>query len=122
MLARRLPGFITALLMLHLTFVGADLACAQHGDRPTQGHQHAMRHQQHRGAAVHVEAATGNQPCDTPTQPACCQAMTSCAINATCERVDRSASVPPCPNVIAPAVTRIPSSPITAPDPPPPKA
>lgn len=121
MLARRLSGLITGLLMLHLTFVAADLACAEHGDRPAQGHQHDMRDHQH-AAAAHVEtAAATDQPCETPTQLQCCHAMTSCAITAASERA-RLRSVPPLRDVIEAAVMRAPLSQVTSPDPPPPKA
>ena len=122
MLARRLSGLITGLLMLHFTFVGADLACAQHGDRPAQAHQHMTGHHEHHAAAAHVEAAATEQPCETPTQPECCHAMTSCAISAAFECGTRADAVPPLRDVVEPAVMRVPLSQITAPDPPPPKA
>jgi hypothetical protein len=123
MLVRRLSGLLTGLLMLHLSFVGWDLACAQHGDRPASAHNNMLGHHGHHVAAARVESATASdQPCETPTQPACCHAMTSCAINAAFERGTRLASVPPARNVIELAVIRVPLSQITSPDPPPPKA
>lgn len=123
MLARRLSGLITGLLMLHLTFVGADFACADHGNRPAQAREHTMGHHEHHVAAAHVEAAIATEhPCETPTQPECCHAMTSCAISAAFERGTRSDLVPLLRDVIEPALTRVPLSRITAPDPPPPKA
>jgi hypothetical protein len=123
MLARRLSGLITGLLMLHLTFVGADLACAEHGDRAPQGHAPATAHHERHVVAAHVEASvTPDQPCETPTQTECCRAMTSCAVNAAFERGAPLESVPPVRSAIEPAALRAPLSQITSPDPPPPKA
>jgi hypothetical protein len=123
MLARLLSGLITGLLMLHLTFVGADLACAEHGDRAPQGHAPATAHHERHVVAAHVEASvTPDQPCETPTQTECCRAMTSCAVNAAFERGAPLASVAPVRSAIEPAVLRAPPSQITSPDPPPPKA
>jgi hypothetical protein len=129
MLARRLSGILTGLLMLHLASAGADLACAEHGSRPAQDHRHAMGHHTHATAksavtaAARADAATATeQPCETPAQAECCRAMTSCAIIAACERGARLESVPPVRDAIEPAVVRAPQSPVTSPDPPPPKA
>lgn len=122
MLARRLSGLIAGLLMLHFTFVGADFACARHGDRAAQSHQRVTGHHGHHVTGAHVESPATEQPCETPTQPECCHAMTSCAISAAFERGTRSDAAPPQRDVIEPAIIRVPLSPITSPDPPPPKA
>ena len=125
MITRRLIGLLVAILMLHLTLVGADFSCAQHGDRGTVGHHEAGR--SHAGmsagmTAGAVAAAATEQPCQTPTQPECCRAMTSCAINATLGAFGASQERPVVRDAIVSALMRIPRSPITAPDPPPPKA
>ena len=87
------------------------------------GHRHAMVGQQDRVASVHGDAATTNdQPCKTPARAECCQAMTSCAISAAFARGDRLASVSLPRDVIEPGMMRVPLSPITSPDPPPPRA
>jgi len=123
MVARCLSGILTGLLMLHLTFVGADLTCAQHGDRTGRSQEHAMGHHDHHIAASHVERMAGaGQPCETPSGPQCCQAVTSCAISAAFEGGVRPGSAPPVRQAIEPAVMRVPLSQITSPDPPPPKA
>ena len=124
MLARRLTGVLAGLLTLHLTFVGADVACAQHGIvGAVETHQHATENRDHMVAVLHGDGVgASDQPCDTPTQPECCRAMTSCAVNATSERSLRLPQRPPVRGVIAPAVMRAPLSQITSPDPPPPKA
>ena len=109
--------------MLHLTFVGADLTCAQHGDRPATSHEHAVAHHEHHIAAAHVETvAAADQPCETPTQPECCHAMTSCGISAAFAGGARASWVPPVRQAIEATVMRLPLSQITSPDPPPPKA
>ena len=121
MLTRRLTGLLVAILMLHLTLVGADFSCAQHGDRGTVSHHQATR--SHAGmTAAAVEASATEQPCQTPTQPECCRAMTSCAINATLGVPGDTQDRPVVREAIVSALMRIPRSPITAPDPPPPKA
>ena len=123
MLVRRISGMITALLMLHLTFVGADLACAEHGDRSADEHRGMMAHHEHHTTAAHTEGVTAtDQPCETPTQPQCCHAMTSCAVGAALERGMGPDSVPPIRDVIESAIMRLPLSQVTSPDPPPPKA
>lgn len=123
MVARCLSGILTGLLMLHLTFVGADLTCAQHGNRPARTREHAMGHHDRHIAAAHGETvAAADQPCETPTQPECCHAMTSCAISAAFQGGVHPGSIPPVRQAIEPAVMRVPLSQITSPDPPPPKA
>jgi hypothetical protein len=130
MFLRRLSGFLVALLMLHLTFVGADGACAEHGDRGErqQGHAHAHatpgghgHHDVSLGAEAVGDAAT-DQPCETPTQPGCCRAMSSCAVNAAFMERAFASPRPPVRASIESAALTIPLSRVTAPDPPPPKA
>jgi hypothetical protein len=121
MITRRLIGLLVAVLMAHLTFVGADFSCAQHGDRGMISHHEAAP--SHAAMAMRTTAAAAtDQPCQTPTQPECCRAMTSCTISAALGTPDASSERPLSRDVIASALMRIPRSPITAPDPPPPKA
>ena len=122
MFVRRLTGFMLAVMMLHLTFVGADVTCAQHGSRAMSAHEHGSARHEHMAAASNVRVSGTEQPCDTPTQPQCCRAMTSCAVNAASERGTRLAQVLPAHDAIEPAVMRTPLSQVTSPDPPPPKA
>ena len=122
MFARRLTGALIAMLMLHLTFLGADTTCAEHGSHPANAHQHGSSHGNHVVAPSHTTVNTTNTPCETPTQPECCRAMTSCAVNAASEGTARVAQLPPVHSVIEAAVMRLPRSQVTSPDPPPPKA
>ena len=122
MFARRLTGVLLALMTLHLTFVGADVACAQHGSRAAVAHQHGGPHHSHGVAEANSQVGGTDQPCETPTQPECCRAMTSCAVNASSERGTRLAELPPVHAVIEPAAMRMPPSQVTTPEPPPPKA
>jgi hypothetical protein len=123
MRVRLLYGIVVGLLMLHLTFVGADLSCAQHGDAPARGHQHGMM-DHHRGdaASVHELTPASEQPCETPTQPGCCRAMTSCAINIAFGNGSALGELPPRHARIASSVSDAPPSQTAAPEPPPPKA
>jgi hypothetical protein len=130
MVPRRLSRIVVALLTLHLTFVGADGACAEHGDRGErlQSHAHARGMtggHDHRAVAAVAEAASdaaADQPCETPTQPACCRAMTSCTVTAVSMDAAFASPVPPVRASIASPALTIPLSPVTAPEPPPPKA
>jgi hypothetical protein len=122
MTARRLTGLLVGFLMLHLSIVGADLSCAQHGDRGAIQRHHASGTHAHMLVAAHAEAGATHQPCDVPAQPDCCRAMTSCAITAASAASVRLDAFPPAHDVIRPALMRVLRSPITSPDPPPPKA
>jgi hypothetical protein len=119
--ARRLCRILVGFLMLHLTFVGADIQCAHHAGGPMQSSMHAMAQT---GSAIESStfAPASDQPCETPTQPDCCRAMTSCAVNLAFSRGTRLAELPPIRHAIAAAVMRVPASLVTPPDPPPPKA
>jgi hypothetical protein len=122
MTARRVFGLLTALLMLHLTIVGADLRCADHSVSAAGEHQTmGVTHGPTRSATTAV-ATTNDRPCQTPTQPACCRALTSCAVNVVLRADQAAAPGPLVRHAIQPATTRLPASPITAPEPPPPKA
>ena len=122
MFARRLAGALLAPLILHLTLVSADVTCAEHGSRSASVHQHGGSHGDRIIAQAQMTATATDKPCQTPTQPQCCRAMVSCAVNATSERSMRPADLPPVRGVIEPAIWSLPRSQIASPDPPPPKA
>jgi hypothetical protein len=123
MTVRRLLGLLTLFVMFHLTLVGPDDVCAEHG----QGAKESRTHGQdgHQMAMAGVEQAASNvshNTCETPRSPHCCEAVTSCAVSLAV--VERSA---------APAISigrdGIPATPVgallsrsLAPEPPPPKA
>jgi hypothetical protein len=76
---RRIASLVTALLTLHLTLVGGDLACARHSAGSAVAESHAMPMASHHemstsGAGVSEPGET----CPTPSTPVCCRAMTSC--------------------------------------------
>ena len=121
MTARRVVGLLTGFLMLHLTFVGADWRCSEHGSGSMAGHRAMSSQHPSMVAAVDESAATG-QPCQTPTQPECCRAMTSCAVNAALRADAAGNQAPPSRSAIESGLMRIPLSPTASPDPPPPKA
>jgi hypothetical protein len=121
MAARRVLGLLTAFLMLHLTLVGADWRCAEHGDQNVAGPA-AVSSQHASMVAGNSESAATDQPCQTPAQPECCRAMTSCAVNAALRADADVRQVPPTRSVIESALVRTPLSPTASPDPPPPKA
>ena len=121
MIARRICSALVGLLLLHVSYSGADLSCATHGDQTGVLSSHL--------AAAHLDAdmpmsdaGTSDAPCRIPTQPQCCRGMVSCA---TTFSLGRSAHVDEHTarrETIAPAMTRVPHSPVMSPDPPPPKA
>lgn len=132
MLRRRIVAFITGLLVLHLSVVGADLACAQHaqhaGDHggvgPSVDGMHVMNAVTSGNASMDDRStATGasDMPCKTPVSSDCCRAMTSCGVGYIAARgtATRVAAVAA---VITPASERKPGRTLGAPEPPPPKA
>jgi hypothetical protein len=77
---RRLAGLLTAAFSLHLNVLAADSACATHAGSS------AMSRASHHGSAGHGSHATSNdasdrisEPCQTPSQPHCCEAMATCS-------------------------------------------
>jgi hypothetical protein len=127
MLARRLAAVFMAFLMLHLSVVSSDAACATHmSDAHAHGASMSMGSgsmgggsmgsmHEHRGALQEPQA-----PCDTPVQPNCCQALASCATVFAVGRASAAAHRPERAGIAATQL-RIPLSELIAPDPPPPK-
>jgi hypothetical protein len=122
---RRFIASLLSALMLHLTLVGADWRCARHADmaRGTTA-MPAMSHQM--GALIAnpglVATESSDQPCDTPIQPNCCRAMTSCSVTFGLGDELHPASAPLVHESTRPGSVIAPASLIVAPDPPPPKA
>jgi hypothetical protein len=112
---------LVAILMAHFTVVGGDVNCARHGDRSGGPHHRGA----HAGSATaHGVSAPGvgsEQPCETPTQPECCRAMTSCSVSVAVTAIGHQRALQSRERV-ASAADDAPPSLITAPDPPPPKA
>jgi hypothetical protein len=127
MLARRLAAVFMAFLMLHLSVVSSDAACATHmSDAHAHGASMSMGSgsmgggsmgsmHEHRGAVQEPQA-----PCDTPVQPNCCQALASCATVFAVGRASAAAHRPERAGIAATQLP-IPLSELIAPDPPPPK-
>ncbi|HEY9228939.1 MAG TPA: hypothetical protein VIP11_19970 [Gemmatimonadaceae bacterium] len=122
MIARRLVGIVLSLLMLQLSLLGADASCARHGDHGRVRSQTGTQHDAHLMAPAQAAVANAEQPCETPTQPDCCRAMTSCAVNIAFGSGTRISSLPAAHEAIRPDAMRTPQSRITAPEPPPPRA
>lgn len=123
-MARRFAGILVALLMLHLGVAGADFGCSRHGDHTAKVHGQATGHHHghgHRATTHAEEAPASQQPCETPTQPACCRAMMSCAITLAFKAGSVYDSAPPTHERIRSGASRLPLSLITSPEPPPPR-
>ncbi len=120
MTIRRLTGLLIAVLMLHLTFVGASVRCAQGSELSVGGH-HANGH--HAGMVSETSAnATQTQPHRTPVQAECCRAMMACAVTVALREEAPSTHQRLRDDAIIASLMSVPRSPITSPDPPPPKA
>jgi hypothetical protein len=119
-MVRRCFALLTWLFMAHLTFVGGDLACANHpGD--TAGMHHATAHHEH--AASNPEHAENDEaPCRTPLIPMCCQALQSCTVVVVMVEAGSVHRVSIARASASPSESEIPPSEIIAPDPPPPRA
>jgi hypothetical protein len=123
MFLRRVYGVVVAVLMLHLTLVGADLSCVDHSGLSRAHHGVASGHRHHAMAMSSVGTATSaEQPCRTPAQPQCCRVMASCTVNVAVARVARLAGSLTARPLVAPGSVDVPQSAIISPDPPPPKA
>lgn len=121
MTARRLAGFLVAFLMLHLTFVGASVRCAQGSELNVVGHHYANGH--HAGMATETGAgSTHGQSHRVPAQPECCRAMAACAVTVALREEAQSHRELLRDDAIIANLLSLPRSPITSPDPPPPKA
>lgn len=121
MTARRLAGFLVAFLMLHLTFVGAGVRCAQGSELNVVGHHYANGH--HAGMVTETSAhSTHNQSHPVPAQPECCRSMAACAVTVALRAEAHASSECFRENAIVARLMSVPLSPITTPDPPPPKA
>src|SRR5262249_22183854 len=123
MFLRRVYGVVLTVLMLHLTLVGADLSCFDHGGLSGARHGDGAGHRHHAMAMSTLGSVTSaEQPCQTPAQPQCCRAMTSCTVNGTIVNAARLTRWLGAAGVIVPRLIDVPPSAITSPDPPPPKA
>jgi hypothetical protein len=120
MLARRLAGFLIALLSLHLNFVGLDVACADH--HQSRVARESMASMQHHESAADGAAVADQEPCEIPTQPDCCRAMTSCTVSVALDASGGASKVASHHAIVVPPSMRVPRSQTAAPDPPPPKA
>jgi hypothetical protein len=80
-MVRRVFGVVASLSMLHLSFVGGDLACADRG-----GHQQSSVADVHHGMPKHdddMHHASGGKEspdCPTPSQPHCCDLLAACGL------------------------------------------
>jgi hypothetical protein len=125
MTSRGVLGLLTALLMFHLTLVGSDVVCAEHG---TAGaHQAAAHGGDHEHEAMTAASANTNdvadhKPCEVPTRPQCCEAFASCSVSlvatATPQRIVTGDFAR---GILAAAAHRL-ASQAVAPEPPPPRA
>ena len=122
---RRALGFVSMLLMLHLTLVGSDRVCAKHGVDATAAAMHGssahsgMSHEQNHPAQTHGEQ---KEQCETPISQDCCSALTSCSptiVVASATTVVRAMSAD-ADRPLGPQSSML--SRVPAPEPPPPRA
>jgi hypothetical protein len=79
---RRLVGFLTAAFSLHLNVLAADSACATHAGASAMARasHHGSAAQGHGPHAASKEVGDRvSEPCQTPSQPHCCEAMATCS-------------------------------------------
>jgi hypothetical protein len=115
---RRLTGFLTALLLVHLTLVGADLTCAKHG---VHGAAHASQPDRS-SHPDHDAPAHDDSTCEVPSLPACCEALASCSVSIAEERSTESGDLSHLAAGVLSGADDTPTSWTLEPDPPPPKA
>jgi hypothetical protein len=121
---RRLTGLLTSLLLLHLTFVGADLPCAKHGVHraapaaPSEPSSHDGHHAPPRSERTGHDDTS----CEVPTLPACCQALASCGVSIADQTAAESGGLSHLAAGMLAGIEDAPPSWSVAPDTPPPKA
>ena len=120
---RRLTGLLTSLLLLHLTIVGADLACAKHDVHTASHALPSATSPDHEHHAVPAQAHDrDDKPCQVPTLPACCYALASCGVSLTCAASQGAADIRSLAARAVASADYPPYSWASEPDPPPPKA
>lgn len=120
MLSRRIAALLIGLLSLHLNFVGVDFACADHASGRATAH--SVPAAAHHVTDAHATPATDAESCEIPTQPDCCRAMASCAVNVALDEDAGSSSMPVARDALTGASSHAPRSLVTPPEPPPPRA
>ena len=120
MLVRRFAALLIGLLSIHLNFVGVDLTCADHARRDVSNHDAAAM--QHHAMPTDDASVADAEPCEIPSQPDCCSAMTSCAVSVALDADTQTDGIASMRERIAPRVAELLLSHLTPPDPPPPKA
>ena len=120
---RRLTCILSGLVLFHLTLVGPDVTCAQHGE--TGAHETAPNvsaHVEH-GAPLPTDAAGHDETdCEVPSLPACCQALASCGVSIAEAGPAQSRDLSHLAAGVLSGVEGTPASWTVEPDPPPPKA
>jgi hypothetical protein len=72
---------MTAAFMLHLNALAADAACATHAGAsvPVGASHHGSGGHGHGANAASQGRESVNEPCQTPSQAHCCEAMATCS-------------------------------------------
>lgn len=120
MLPRRLFAMLTMLVMLHLTFVGGDVACAEQGDHGAMAGMSGVPAGD-APLAHHAHGDGSREPCDTPAAVHCCDAVASCGIVALAASSGATVSFVVAERALEPATHHLLSRAL-GPEPPPPRA
>ncbi|MGH7679284.1 MAG: hypothetical protein ACRENU_12505 [Gemmatimonadaceae bacterium] len=116
---RRLVALALGTFMLHLNVERADFACGTHSDAATESRSEQAAAAHHDHSASETSPAE-KEPCRTPTQVECCQALVSCSGFTDLSAIGELPLTTHRDGTIALA-QREPSSLVRAPDPPPPR-
>ncbi|MDQ3996491.1 MAG: hypothetical protein M3303_05685 [Gemmatimonadota bacterium] len=118
-------ALLSGLTLLHLTMVGADLDCTEHGLENTHSSSQAaviaQTHQHHAPAQARGTDHHDGSP-EMPALPVCCQALTSCGVSLVEPAGTSTAAVPHLAVGVLAAADDVPASWSAELDPPPPKA
>jgi hypothetical protein len=106
--------------MLHLTFVGASVRCAQGAELSVAGHRHGNA--SHAGMAGETgRHASHDGSHRSPGPQECCRAMAACAVTVALRAEAPSSARCTRDDAIVAPLMNAPRSPTTSPEPPPPK-
>lgn len=125
MFVRRIAAIAVAGALIHFNVVRADAACGTHEHSsdaaPSQAHHASATHHEAHSHATHPKVHE-QQACDTPTQPECCLALASCTLAFGWGAESAVGEYVPTREGAVTALTDIPVSLVSTPEPPPPKA
>ena len=122
MTSRRIVALLVMLLMVHLDVARAFAACAGQADHRAVEHSQVHTAAHEHAAVGHAHASTADRETPATPQAECCRAMASCLSTAALGHTEPSPHVSASHAIAVPDSRGVALSPVSAPEPPPPRA